>query len=142
MNPFNTALVTGYEVFTLNYDLLTGFGSDLEPIAGFAESYSVSDDGLTYTFTIANDLLWSDGEPATSADVVYTFNLILGEEYVGLGYLDTYLDGVTSVSAPDVQTVVVTMNAPVSRILQSFIPIIPEHIWGGIRSRDLEHLRK
>lgn len=131
MNPFNTALVTGYEVFTLNYDLLTGFGSDLEPIAGFAESYSVSDDGLTYTFTIANDLRWSDGEPATSADVVYTFNLILGEEYVGLGYLDTYLDGVTSVSAPDAQTVVVTMNAPVSRILQSFIPIIPEHIWGG-----------
>ncbi len=131
MNPFNTALVTGFEVFALNYDLLTGFGSNLEPVPGFAESYSVSADGLAYTFTIADDLLWSDGTAATSADVLYTFNLLLDAEYVGLGYLDTYLDGVTSVTAPDDRTIIVTMNAPVSRILQAYIPILPEHIWAG-----------
>jgi peptide/nickel transport system substrate-binding protein len=129
MNPFNTALVVGYEVFSLNYDLLTSFGSNLEPTPGFAESYSVSSDGLTYTFKISSDLLWSDGTPATSADVLYTFKLLLDNEYVGLGYLDSYLDGVTAVTAPDAQTFVLTMDAPVTRILQALVPVLPKHIW-------------
>jgi ABC-type oligopeptide transport system substrate-binding subunit len=40
MNPWNTALETGFEVFTLNYQLLVGFGPNLEPIPGYAASWS------------------------------------------------------------------------------------------------------
>jgi len=40
MNPWNSALETGYETFTLNYDLLVGFGKDLEPVPGYAASWS------------------------------------------------------------------------------------------------------
>ena len=40
MNPWETALETGFEVFNLNYDFLVGFGKDLEPVPGFAESWS------------------------------------------------------------------------------------------------------
>ena len=68
MNPWNTALETGFEVFTLNYELLVGFGSDLEPVPGFAESWSRVDNGdgtFTWTFKVPEGKQWSDGEPAT-----------------------------------------------------------------------------
>ena len=34
MNPFQTALIVGYEAFTLNYDLLVNFGADMSAVAG------------------------------------------------------------------------------------------------------------
>jgi len=40
INPYNTALVVGYEVFALTYNLLTDFGENAEPIPGFATSGS------------------------------------------------------------------------------------------------------
>ena len=43
---------------------------------GQAESYEVSKDGLTYTFTLRDDILWSDGEPVTAADFEYSWKRI------------------------------------------------------------------
>ena len=47
LNPWHSVLVVDYEVFTLNYDLLVGFGQNLEPVPGFAETWTSSDDGMT-----------------------------------------------------------------------------------------------
>ena len=136
LNPWNSVVVADFEVFTLNYDLLVGFGQDLEPVPGFAESWEPSDDGLTWTFKIRPGMLWSDGEPATSADVVYTYQLVLDAletdtGFLGQGYLDGYLTnaGVTSVSAPDDETVVVETEFANTLLLQAYVPILPEHIW-------------
>ncbi|TAK02882.1 MAG: ABC transporter substrate-binding protein [Chloroflexota bacterium] len=134
LNPWNSVVVADFEVFTLNYDLLVNFGQDLEPVPGFAESWE--QDGLTWTFHIRPGMLWSDGEPATSADVVYTYQLILDAvdtEYGCLGqcYLDGYLlnAGVTSVTAPDPETVVIETEFENTLLLQNYVPILPEHIW-------------
>ena len=136
MNPFQTALIVGYEAFTLNYDLLVNFGQDMGAAPGFAESWDVSPDGLTYTFHLRPGMLWSDGQPATSADVVFTMNYVLKNPKppLGLGYLDPYLTdaGITNVTAPDANTVVVTLKAPYPRLLQSYMPILPQHIWGKV----------
>jgi peptide/nickel transport system substrate-binding protein len=136
LNPFNAVVVADFEVFTLNYDLLVNFGADTEPAAGFAETWTQSTDGKTWTFKIRPDMKWSDGEPATSADVVYTFQLVLDAVktdtgYLGQGYLDGYLTnaGVTAVTAPDPLTVVVTTEFASSLILQAYVPILPKHIW-------------
>ena len=136
LNPWNSVVVADFEVFTLNYDLLVGFGQNLEPVPGFAESWEPSDDNMTWTFKIRPGMLWSDGEPATSADVVYTFDLILealetGTGYLGQGYLDGYVTnaGVTSVTAPDEETVVVETEFPNTLLLQAYVPILPEHVW-------------
>ena len=43
-------------------------------------TWEVSEDGLTYTFTIADEAVWSDGEPITAADVEFTYNAILQDE--------------------------------------------------------------
>ncbi|HSL34521.1 MAG TPA: ABC transporter substrate-binding protein, partial [Candidatus Limnocylindrales bacterium] len=136
LNPWNSVTVADFEVFTLNYDLLVGFGQDLQPVEGFAESWSTSDDGLTWTFKIRPDMKWSDGVPATSADVVYTYQLILDAAetetgWLGQGYLDGYLTnaGVTSVTAPDPETVVIETEFASQLLLQVYAPILPEHIW-------------
>ena len=136
LNPWNSVVVADFEVFTLNYDLLVGFGQDLEPVPGFAESWEPSNDNSTWTFKIRPGMQWSDGEPATSADVVYTFQLILDAletdtEYLGQGYLDGYLTnaGVTSVTAPDEETVVIETEFPNTLLLQAYVPILPEHVW-------------
>src|SRR5687768_16911273 len=101
LNPFNSVVVADFEVFTLNYDLLVNFGADLEPVPGFAESWSSSNEGKTWTFKIRPDMKWSDGEPATSEDARYTYQLVLdaveksnaSEDgyYLGAGYLEPYL---------------------------------------------------
>jgi peptide/nickel transport system substrate-binding protein len=138
LNPFNTALNVGYEVFTLNYDLLVNFGANNEPVPGFADTWTPSADQLSWTFHIRDGMKWSDGQPATSADVVYTYNLELAgtkdDGVVGLGYLDPYLKDsfVTSVTAPDASTVVITTSRPTTKLTHSYIPILPKHIWSKV----------
>ena len=136
MNPYQTALVVGFEVFTLNYELLVGFGQDLKPIPGFASEWTVSDDGLQYTFTIPEGKLWSDGQPATADDVEFSIQLALDAiasdaGALCLGYIDPYLvnAAVSGVEATDPQTVVVTLDRPNERILATYVPILPRHIW-------------
>ncbi len=133
INPYLATLFSDYEVFTLNYDLLVGYGPDEQPAPGFASSWT--QDGTTWTFKIDPDLKWSDGTPATSEDARWTIQTLLDVQardgYVGSGYLDAYLTyaGVTAVSAPDAQTLVIETETPNTQILTSYIPILPKHIW-------------
>ena len=141
LNPFNSILVVDFEVFTLNYDLLVNFGPDLEPSPGFAESWTASDDGLTWTFKIREGMKWSDGTPATSEDARWSYQLALDADaasqasedgyYLAAGYLEPYLlnAGVSAVSAPDPQTLVVETSFANQLILQAYYPILPKHIW-------------
>lgn len=136
MNPYQTALVVGFEIFGLNYELLVGFGQKLEPVPGFVESWTPNDAGTEYTFKIPAGKLWSDGQPATSEDVRFSLQLLLDAAAsdagaMCLGYIDPYLTnaGVTAVTAPDPQTVVVSLSRANDRILKTYVPILPAHIW-------------
>ena len=51
LNPWQSVVVADFEAFTLNYDPLVGYGQDIEPVPGFAESWEQSEDGLTWTST-------------------------------------------------------------------------------------------
>ncbi|HMK08240.1 MAG TPA: ABC transporter substrate-binding protein [Anaerolineales bacterium] len=138
LNPWQIVEEEDYEVMTLNYDVLVGWGPDLEPAAGFAESWTRSTDGKTWTFKIRDGMKWSDGQPATAEDARWTMQFQLDQlkkdGTVGDGYLDVYPQaaGVTSVSAPDPTTLVVTTNLPNSLILTSYVPILPEHVWSKL----------
>ena len=138
LNPWHSVTVLDYEVFTLNYDLLVGFGQNLEPVPGFAESWSSSDDQLTHTFKIRPDMVWSDGQPATAEDARWTYQLVLNAVeseagYIGSGYLEPYLTnaGIEAVTAPDPLTLVVTTEFPTTLLTQAYVPILPKHVWEG-----------
>jgi peptide/nickel transport system substrate-binding protein len=136
LNPFESVLVADFEVFTLNYDLLVNFGPDIEPAPGFAESWTQSADGKTWTFKIRSGMKWSDGQPATSEDARWTYQTILDgvaskRGYLGEGYLEGYLTdaGVSKVSAPDPTTLVVQTDFANQLLIQAYVPILPKHIW-------------
>jgi peptide/nickel transport system substrate-binding protein len=140
LNPYGTLLVVGYEAFELNYNFLVDFGPDLEPVPGFADRWERAADGHSWTFHIRDGMKWSDGEPATSEDACFSWQLALdalnapdgGVGTLGAGYLDPSLDDakVTKVDCPDPSTMIVTTDDPSERVLQSQLPIIPKHIWG------------
>ncbi len=52
------------------------------PISALAESYSVNDDGTIYTITLRKGLVWSDKNPITTEDVVFSFRRILDPDLV------------------------------------------------------------
>jgi oligopeptide transport system substrate-binding protein len=106
--------------------LVTYDTTDGSLIPGNAESWIISDDGLTYTFTLRDGLKWSDGSPLTAQDYLYTFKRILTPEtaaqYLNLAtdYIvgaQEFYDGAGSeealgVKAPDDKTLVLTLKVP------------------------------
>jgi peptide/nickel transport system substrate-binding protein len=136
INPYGTALVVGYEVFGLTYDLLVGFGPEAEPAPGFAESWERAPDGKSWTFKIREGMKWSDGEPATAQDACFSFQInidaVAAESFIGLGYIDPSVRdaGITKAECPDDTTMILTSSDPTERILQTYVPILPKHIWG------------
>jgi peptide/nickel transport system substrate-binding protein len=138
LNPYGTLLVVGYEAFELSYNFLVDFGLNLEPVPGFADRWERAADGHSWTFHIREGMQWSDGEPATSEDACFSWQLALdaladgGVGSLGAGYLDPSLDDakVTKLDCPDPTTMIVTTDDPSERVLQSQLPIIPKHIWG------------
>ena len=71
----------------------------------------ISADGKTITLKLRDDITWSDGEPLTADDFVFTYNMIMSEQNVPLSRYP-YEDYVTNVEAPDATTVVVTFSEP------------------------------
>ncbi len=76
-NPYQAALVESYEAFELSWDQLVGFGPNLQPIPAYATSWERAADGKSWTFKFRPDLKWSDGQPATSADACFSWQLDL-----------------------------------------------------------------
>ena len=64
-------------------------GTDVQP--GAAESYKVSSDGLTYTFTLRSNAKWSDGQAVKAADFVYGYKHLLNPA-LAAGYVDPFFD--------------------------------------------------
>ena len=95
-----------------------------------------SDDFTQVTIPLREGVTWSDGEPFTSADVVFTVETLMAHsEFNANGYLT---ENVKSVSAPDDLTVVFELNAPNSRFHTHFLDrwgatwIMPKHIWESV----------
>ena len=109
----------------------------MSPAPALATEWETSDDGLTWTFTMRDDAMWSDGEPLTAADVAYTYGRILdgGPE---AATWSSYLKGVESVEAPDATTVVLTLKKPNAVLPLLPIPIVPEHIWKDVSEKDIK----
>jgi peptide/nickel transport system substrate-binding protein len=92
------------------YQTLTAFppGRVDELIPGLAESWTISDDGLVYTFTIAGGRTFSTGRTVTAKDVAFTLNRVRHLK----GNPAFLLDNIASIEAVDESTVVITQLAP------------------------------
>ncbi|MEW5747933.1 MAG: ABC transporter substrate-binding protein [Candidatus Thermoplasmatota archaeon] len=136
LNPLTGYLVMAYEVYSLMYEMLLGVDGDLNPTPQIAESWTVSEDLLTWTYNIRHGMTWHDGEPVTAHDVNWTYNLIITDEAAGSLYID-YLRNVTDVRALDDYTLRVTTAVPKATMLSIIIPILPKHLWENIPSNKI-----
>jgi peptide/nickel transport system substrate-binding protein len=129
-NPFKIVEIPSYEVMGLTYDLLVDSSpKDSSPVPGLADSWETSDDGLTWTFHLNKDAKWHDGKPVTSEDVAYTYRRILNEEQ-GL-YIDA-VKQIESIETPDKHTVVFKTGEPSVQMLNTYVYILPKHIWEDV----------
>ncbi len=73
---------TVYESHILRdlYEGLTAFNAKGETVPGVAESWSISDDGTVYTFKLRDNAKWSNGDPVTAGDFVYSLQRIMNPE--------------------------------------------------------------
>ncbi len=135
LNPFVAYDEENYNVWSLTWDLLTNFSpDDLGPVPGIAESWEVSDDKQTVTYTLA-DRKWSDGVPITSADVKYSLEVLGKKGYLFSGYTTS----ITKIETPDPKTVVIHTSKPDARLIGGlFVYILPKHIWGKVPIEELK----
>jgi peptide/nickel transport system substrate-binding protein len=165
LNPYLAVIAADYDLFADQYDLLVEFGPDFGPVPGLAESWETSADGLTWTYHIRPGVTWSDGQPFTAEDARFQIQYIIDSHdpaYTGpqapdgndtdgdgaadnpLTLFDNYLDldggidsmRITSVSAPDDATLVITTSEPIATLAQMYIPMLPKHVWQDITFAD------
>lgn len=104
VNDADSALVTGY-LFPSLIAQDPNTGAFVPAFGAMAESWTVSEDGLTWTFQLREGVTWSDGDPVDSADYKFTYDALRSENVQSPR---TYVwDGIASITAPDAQTVVV-----------------------------------
>jgi oligopeptide transport system substrate-binding protein len=73
LDPQLNSTVGGSVILSNTFEGLVTFDKDLKPVPGVAESWTISDDGLVWTFKLREDAKWSDGKPVTSEDFVYAW---------------------------------------------------------------------
>ena len=95
----NASIDGGNTLLTIEEPLLIiDENNEVQP--GQAESYTVSEDGLTWTFTLRDGLKWSDGSDLTAADFEYSFKRLASPDTAApyaetvVGMIDGYQDAI------------------------------------------------
>jgi peptide/nickel transport system substrate-binding protein len=129
LNPTSGFAVSEYEIWNVHYATLTNKAAeDFATTPGLAESWEASDDGLTYTYTLREGLLWSDGEPLTAEDVAWNINTARDQEW------DNMISTVANLTATaiDERTVEITSAVPDPKLPTMDVYLVPQHIWEPI----------
>ncbi|TYP68054.1 peptide-binding protein [Paenibacillus methanolicus] len=101
-----------------------------------AELPQVSEDGLTYTIKLKPEAKWSDGQPLTADDIVYTFDTIRNPEAASLAISN--FDKIESVTKVDAQTVTIKLKQVYSPFLYSLTTsIVPAHVLKDVPAKEL-----
>ncbi|XUD11110.1 pheromone-binding protein [Enterococcus sp. AZ170] len=86
LSTLDTTQTMDKNTFTIVQHLFEGlyrFDDDSTPIPGLAEKVAVSEDGLTYKFTLKDDIKWSNGEPITAQDFLYSWKKLVTPATIG-----------------------------------------------------------
>ncbi|MDN2567038.1 ABC transporter substrate-binding protein [Aquibium sp. A9E412] len=120
VDPAKVNDYTEYMAIVNLYDALTTVDADGNVVPQLAESWEVSDDSKTYTFTLKQGATFQDGSPVEAKDVVYTMQRLLALNE-GPSYLFADLVDPDGVEALDDRTVEITLN----RVYAPFISNTP-----------------
>ena len=133
LNPYLTQLVGGSDLTTGIMDTLMRYDSTQALIPALAESFEISDDGLTYTFTLREGVTFHNGDAFGPQDVIDTWKMIMNEEFAA--FTTVGWDKIADITAPDDRTVVMET----SEVFAPFLAYVGDGEWlrdqPGFRAR-------
>ena len=127
LNPFCTEGGLTEEFFLLCYDSLWRRDENGETVSDIAESWSLSSDSLTWTIRLREDVTFSDGEPLTAEDVMFSYELLRHTDTL----YSAYFEGISAIRCPDDYTVVIVTDYVKGDMTENPAPILPKHIWSA-----------
>lgn len=155
LNPLDSVQGVQSQLFRMIYNRLLQydfgfFGGPPQP--SLAERYEVSEDGLTFTFHLRQDVVWQDGEPFTAEDVAFTYTAAVhpdnptfwGPSLSTLKGLAAFQDGsadsIAGLNVVDEYTIEITLESPSMSFLDTlaFVGILPQHILGDVPPAELK----
>lgn len=114
---------------------LLKYDFDVNPKPQLATAWTISPDGLTYSFTLRQGVKWHDGRDFTSADVAYSIKLL--KEIHPRGR-NTFAN-LVAVDTPDAHTAVLRLSSPAPYLIRALVasetPIVPRHLYEGTDAR-------
>lgn len=115
MDPQNTTTISSIEIYNMVYDTLVALNDQMVPVPGLA-TWTVSDDGLLYTFELQEGVTFHSGDPLEASDVKFTLDRWLANETSPTRYTVASIDEVEVV---DDRTVTVRLNEPYALLLSA-----------------------
>src|ERR1700750_1676261 len=111
---WTTALISTHYGY-LVYDTLFSVDEQLKPQPQMVDKWSVSDDKLTWTFTLRDGLEWHDGKPVTGEDCVASIKRWAAKDSMG----QKLMSEVAELTAPDAKTIKMVLKEPYGLVLDS-----------------------
>lgn len=120
-------------VVELLFTPLVNLDQNLQAIPGLAESWEISDDGLTFTFKLNPKATFSDGHPVRASDVVFTLGKVLDPQFDAVQIASGFAEvDMAHTRALDDHTLEVKLRTASAAQLIRFndLNILPEHVYG------------
>ena len=140
-HPYQTTdtASSGYQGLVYTGGLLRLDENTLEYIPNMAESYTISEDGLTFTFKLRQDMKWSDGEPITANDFKWSYDQVIDpvNEFAYLSQLE-FITGYEALDDYTLEIKIDEVYAPALGQMSGLITPLPKHVWENLDWSDPE----
>lgn len=118
VDPHNLSLNSDIMLSRQIYEPLYWINDEGEEIPMLATEYSISEDGLTWTFQLREGVTFQNGDPLTAQDVVYSY-----ERCFDNAYMQEKVEAIDSVTAPDDSTVEMHLKYQFSPLMEKIAAI-------------------
>ena len=115
LNPAYAFLSESWTIFHLIYSTLTTQATDGSYVGLLAKDWSVSEDGLTWTYHLKEGFKWHNGEPFSADQLAWAINAIM-KDPEGWATVANYAAGFSEVTAPDANTLVIVTEYPIGNM--------------------------
>jgi peptide/nickel transport system substrate-binding protein len=138
LNPFTFTTSWEAMIIDLVYDTLVILTPDLKFAGRLAKEWSVSEDGMVWTFKLFENATWHDGKPVTAEDVEFTYNLLrdIGNK-TRWASLAVLIDRAEAVDRYTVKIYLKKPYAPFLLRIASQVYIVPKHLWQEINETEI-----
>ena len=139
LNPYLHGLSASQQIYRFVFDSLYRVDRAGAWERALATAEHISPDGMTWTYRLRRGVRWSDGQPFTSADVKFTWQLATNKR-VHVTYA-TGFDRIASVDTPTPETVAFHLKAPYAPFREQVVgaPVVPRHVFAGMSAEQINH---